>query len=892
MNVRKSNLVWDKPIRPNSTFIAMLLVLLSMLLFVQPAFAQTGIPPTNDNRPGGLPANGTCGVDGLGNYVKFTAGGGDGTGLIATATGGNGGTLTAIYNQTSSASGGTFQITSLTLNGEPLLIAEVIGGAGSKNPIWVFTPSILAPTPVLATNVDKNFSQFALCAYDAIAPFSLTKTVDSGSGSFTFDVVCKSPTSGVVLLTTTVTLDVTAGTPTTQQVFGNVPIGAICTATETGASPDIYDNDGPKSATVATATGAGVTINNTLKVGTLTLVKVVDNLGESGPGYLAVSDFPLTIGGNATTSGTPATVTAGSYTIAETSKPGYSVGSWSCTDGTSGTAGSTSATVNISAGENTTCTIVNTLIADPALTIDKVSSTTSFDAVGDVIDYTIVVANTGNVTLDTVTINDPGAELGTCVPAYGTALAPGASMTCQATHEVVQDDLDAGGFTNTACVTASGATEQCDDAVVPAEKKPALVIDKTSSTTNFSAVGDVINYTIVATNTGNVTLNSVMIDDPKVSGLSCVPDNGSALAPGASITCSATHRVTQEDLDAGSYANTACVDDGSGGAAATCDGATVPAVQDPSLAIVKSALPATYDSVGDVINYSYLVTNDGNVTLKGPFTVSDDKTTASCPATTSLAPGESITCTASYTITQSDLDAGSVTNTASASNDTVTSPTDEETVTADKMPALVIDKVAAEEIFAAVGDKIHYTIVATNTGNITLDSVTITDPNVTDLSCTPANGSELAPGASMTCTATHTVTQADIDVGHYINDACVDDGADGATKMCDGADVPADLKPHLAIEKTATETSFDAVGDLIQYSIVATNNGNVTLNNVTVTDPLVKDLSCTPANGASLAPGASMTCTATYTITQADLDAGSFANSACVDDGSGGDRGM
>jgi GMP synthase-like glutamine amidotransferase len=36
----------------------------------------------------------------------------------------------------------------------------------------------------------------------------------------------------------------------------------------------------------------------------LTLVKTVNNLGETGPGYLGVSDFPLTIDGNATTSGT------------------------------------------------------------------------------------------------------------------------------------------------------------------------------------------------------------------------------------------------------------------------------------------------------------------------------------------------------------------------------------------------------------------------------------------------------------------------------------------------------------------------------------------------------------------------------------------------------------
>ena len=62
---------------------------------------------------------------------------------------------------------------------------------------------------------------------------------------------------------------------------------------------------------------------------------------------------------------TAATVTAGNHTIAETSQAGYSVGTWSCDDGTTGTPGSTSATVNISGGENVTCTMTNTLIATP-----------------------------------------------------------------------------------------------------------------------------------------------------------------------------------------------------------------------------------------------------------------------------------------------------------------------------------------------------------------------------------------------------------------------------------------------------------------------------------------------------------------------------------------------
>lgn len=85
----------------------------------------------------------------------------------------------------------------------------------------------------------------------------------------------------------------------------------------------------------------------------------------------------------------------------------------------------------------------------------------------------------------------------------------------------------------------------------------------------------------------------------------------------------------------------------------------------PALTLVKT--PTTFAEIDDVINYSFLLTNSGNVTLSGPFTVADDKVTVTCPATTSLAPAASITCNASYTITLADVTAGSVTNTATGS---------------------------------------------------------------------------------------------------------------------------------------------------------------------------------------------------------------------------------
>jgi uncharacterized repeat protein (TIGR02543 family) len=87
----------------------------------------------------------------------------------------------------------------------------------------------------------------------------------------------------------------------------------------------------------------------------------------------------------------------------------------------------------------------------------------------------------------------------------------------------------------------------------------------------------------------------------------------------------------------------------------------------PALTLVITPTPTTFVKVGDVISYSYLLTNSGDVTLSGPFTVTDDKVTVTCPATASLAPLASITCNASYTITLADVTAGSVTNTATGS---------------------------------------------------------------------------------------------------------------------------------------------------------------------------------------------------------------------------------
>ena len=309
---------------------------------------------------------------------------------------------------------------------------------------------------------------------------------------------------------------------------------------------------------------------------------------------------------------------------------------------------------------------------------------------------------------------------------------------------MIQGDLDLGHVTNVASATNGAVTGLTDTLTITATQAPALTIDKSASPPTYGAIGAVIAYTYVVTNSGNVTLTGPFtVTDDKATA-TC-PATAS-LAPGVFITCGASYTIAPPDLDSGSVTNVASAH-GSFAAAplsSATDSATVTAAQGPALTVDKSAVPSTYGAVGDAIAYSYLVTNSGNVTLTGPFTVSDDKTTVTCPATASLASGGSITCTATYMVSQADLDAGSVTNIASATNRSVTSTTDSATVSAVQSPALAIDKTSPDTSYAAPGDVLHYSYLVTNSGNVTLTGpFTISDDKATDESC-PVTAS-LAP---------------------------------------------------------------------------------------------------------------------------------------------------
>ena len=122
------------------------------------------------------------------------------------------------------------------------------------------------------------------------------------------------------------------------------------------------------------------------------------------------------------------------------------------------------------------------------------------------------------------------------------------------------------------------------------------------------------------------------------------------------------------------------------------------------------------------------MTNTGNVTLTAgrrhrPHARPVRRSAA--PSTT-LAPGAFETCTATYTTTQADVDAGGITNTGTATGTPPTGPEGDRhrrtlTVPAGQTPAITLVKSADITSFSAAGHPVTYSYLVTNTGNVTLD---------------------------------------------------------------------------------------------------------------------------------------------------------------------------
>ena len=176
-----------------------------------------------------------------------------------------------------------------------------------------------------------------------------------------------------------------------------------------------------------------------------------------------------------------------------------------------------------------------------------------------------------------------------------------------------------------------------------------------------------------------------------------------------------------------------------------------------------------------------------------------------------------------------------------------------------------------------VGDAVTWTYAVTNTGNVTLTNVTVTDDVLGAITCPQTT---LAPGGVMTCTAFGTATEGqyanlgtvtgETETGQEVND---EDPSHYNGRVAD--------EPAIDLEKATNGEDADdppgptiTVGDPVTWTYVVVNTGNVTLTNVAVTDDVLGAIDCPQT---TLAPGAEMTCTAGGTAAE-----GQYANLGTV----------
>jgi uncharacterized repeat protein (TIGR01451 family) len=537
---------------------------------------------------------------------------------------------------------------------------------------------------------------------------------------------------------------------------------------------------------------------------------------------------------------------------------------------------------------------------------------------------------TAAVTTGQVSLSWQGDPPQMCFQTTAPPQACATAGTLSNTASAVTDGSASGGASDAPGGNSSGTATFT---LTPGAAQCRLTLTKTASVPHAQP-GDTVTYTITARNTGSgdytAAAPAAFTDDLTSVLASAAYGNDAAATAGsvsyaapalswtgplaAGATATITYSVTVNaagSLSGQDLANTVTSNSpGSNCTAAAPSVACTATVPIDAITIVKTASPGTVHVAGDVISYSFLVTNAGSEALHG-ITVADTQlppasqgglSAVTCLATT-LAPGQSTTCTAKYTVTQADMDHGRVDDTATASGSPpsgppVTSAPSAASVTTAPAPGISIVKSASASDVAhfLAGQVITYTFVVTNTGNVTLAPVTVTDTgfsgtgSLSPVSCPPGGTgtvASLAPGAQAVCTATYTLTTADVDAGH-LADTGVATGTPptGPDVTSDSIlDLPAAQNPALEVVKSAAPAQVQAAGDQVTYSFKVTNTGNVTLHGIMVDDTQLPPasqagLSAVTCPDTTLAPGQFTTCTATYTVTQADIDDGGVDDSA------------
>ena len=521
---------------------------------------------------------------------------------------------------------------------------------------------------------------------------------------------------------------------------------------------------------------------------------------------------------------------------------------------------------------------------------------------GDVVALSVRVTNTGNVTLGDIAGSiTERSQLRVSCPSQ--PLLPGAVVTCAVPeYTVTQADIDAGAVDFSAQVSGTGpkqqAVEAADSASVTLDRRHGIVATATAVLAGGSdapRAGDHVELAVTAHNSGNTTLRDVRAEVEGADLEAACADR--PMSPGADVTCTIEdHVLTRAEVDAGvvEFAIRVTADGPAGSRAEASDTVSVELARVPAIEVRATSVLAPNEHevpvAGDRVHVAMTIRNTGNVTVTGVRgQVSDrDGLDVDCPSD-ELAAGTDVTCLVSdHTLTQADVDAGSVrfdvTAVATGADRQRVGAATETTLSIVRAPAITATATASlddtDHDHPAAGDAATVRISIENTGNTTVRDLAATVEHRTGMVTTCDSGS-LAPGASTDCTITgYALTQADVDagtVGFAVTATAT--GADG-TPVSGSATADVAIERVAAVDTTVTahlaesEHRVPRAGDRVVLAVSAKNTGNVTLRDTDAEFVELADVPVTCGTDA-IAPGGTVECAAPeYVLTQSDIERG------------------
>ena len=485
-------------------------------------------------------------------------------------------------------------------------------------------------------------------------------------------------------------------------------------------------------------------------------------------------------------------------------------------------------------------------------------------ATGGLITYSGTVRNSGNVTLNNVTVVNSQAVPSTVLTVP--SLAPGASANFTASFTAPADACSV-----SSTVTASGG-DNCTENVVNNSASATCTLVTTpriavtqSCPANPPSLGGVLNYSGTVSNAGNITLTNVVVTDDQTGANSVF--TVATLAPGASSSFTGSYTVPASGCAVTSTLTANASDKCTGALVAANATATCP-VQGASNIAVTLGCPDTPTPLGGLLTFSGTVRNAGTVTLTNVVVVRD----APAPNTSvftaaSLAPGASANFTGSYTVPGSN--ACSITTSVSASaNDqcagsgviaraTISCPLV-------STPGIVVTQNCPVSP-ASPGGVFTYSGTVSNAGNNTLTNIVVLNnqPAANTANTVVFTQATLASGESTNFTASYTVPSSYVCsvtavVTATANDICSGNAVTNSTT----ATCPLTMAPSIAVTLNCPEVPATS-GGLITYNGTVSNPGNVTLNNVVVVNNQASP--STVLTVPNLAPGAFANFTASFT---------------------------